>query len=556
MRAELERKLRRVRLRCLVNLLLETAWTLAAAGVLAAVAAGAQRMLAVGLLTLPVTWALVGAWAALTLALWWFRRPGRLQTAIFADERMRFRERFSTALAVAGSDDPFAVSAVAEARQAAERLDVKGKFPVRPSRTWYYAIAPWALFAALLAFLPNMDLLSREAERRQRRRETARLDQAKAQIKQAAAVVRTAVARLADEELAAELKALGQLTRSAKPTELRRQAIRKLSDLSEKIKQMREGANYRSAARIREMMKKLRSFPKSRFPELERALARGRFDKAAEAVKGLQRKLNEGKLTDAEKEALQKELDDLAKQLQQLGDERKQMEDALEGAGQDKRLAQLSDEKIREALRDSGLTAEQIDRLMRELADCRAGSQACGQLAEALAQCGQGEQLPAEELDALLDRLAQMESRIGRLAGVEGSLDQIEDAIALLGQCRGQGGQGRGGKGLFLEGEALGRGAGTGGPGQGYGAQDAAAGGKVGLDKTRARGKTQKGPIIASRFFRGPQVKGEARRELAEVVQAAGDAASEAISDKRIPRKYESSVKGYFGELEKSGREK
>lgn len=558
MRVELERKLRRVRVRLLCGLLLETtAWTLALAGVLAVVAVVAERMLAVGLPAVPMAWALAGGWALLTAGLWWLRRPGHLQTAILADERMGFSERFSTAMAVAGSDDPFAVSVVAEARRAAQRLDVKGQFPVRPSRAWYLAVAPWAVFVGLLVFLPNMDLLSRLAQRRQRQRQTAQLDQAKAQIKQASAVVKSAVDKLGDQELAAELKTLGELTRSAKPVQLRTQAIRKLSDLSEKIKQMREGEKYRAAARIKQMMKKLRSFPKSRYPQLQRALAQGRFDKAAEAVKDLQRQLDEGKMTDAEKKALQRELDDLAKQLDKLGDQRKAAEDALEEAGQDKRLAQLSDDDIRKALRDKGLTREQIDRLMRELQDCRAGSEACEQLAEALSECGTGRQLSAEEFDGVLDQLSDMESMTGRLADVEETLEQIEAAIAQLGQCQGQGeGEGgKGGRGLFLEGDSARRGPGTGGPGKGYGEQDTAAGGNVGTRKTRARGKTQKGPIIASRFFRGPQVKGAARQELTEVVQAAADIASEAISDKRIPRKYESSVKDYFGELEEAGRQ-
>jgi len=65
--------------------------------------------------------------------------------------------------------------------------------------------------------------------------------------------------------------------------------------------------------------------------------------------------------------------------------------------------------------------------------------------------------------------------------------------------------------------------------------------------------KGSQGPVIASWYFKGMQVKGEAKRAFAEVVQAGRDRAAEAISENQIPRKYEESVKKYFGRLEQSG---
>jgi hypothetical protein len=45
-------------------------------------------------------------------------------------------------------------------------------------------------------------------------------------------------------------------------------------------------------------------------------------------------------------------------------------------------------------------------------------------------------------------------------------------------------------------------------------------------------------------------VKGEARRDFAEVVEAGRARAADAISENQIPRKYEEAVKKYFGQLE------
>ena len=73
--------------------------------------------------------------------------------------------------------------------------------------------------------------------------------------------------------------------------------------------------------------------------------------------------------------------------------------------------------------------------------------------------------------------------------------------------------------------------------------------------KTRSQSKVEEGPIIASWYFQGSQVKGEAKRDFTEVLQAARDEAAEAVSENEIPRKYEEPIKKYFGGLEQSGTE-
>ena len=68
--------------------------------------------------------------------------------------------------------------------------------------------------------------------------------------------------------------------------------------------------------------------------------------------------------------------------------------------------------------------------------------------------------------------------------------------------------------------------------------------------KTRAKSKVGEGPVIASWYFHGSQVKGEAQRDFTEVIQSARDSAAEAISENEIPRRYEEAIKNYFGRLE------
>ena len=56
--------------------------------------------------------------------------------------------------------------------------------------------------------------------------------------------------------------------------------------------------------------------------------------------------------------------------------------------------------------------------------------------------------------------------------------------------------------------------------------------------------------MIASWYVKGDQIKGEASQQFKDVVVAGRDSAAEAIQDNQIPKKYEQSVKSYFGRLE------
>ena len=96
---------------------------------------------------------------------------------------------------------------------------------------------------------------------------------------------------------------------------------------------------------------------------------------------------------------------------------------------------------------------------------------------------------------------------------------------------------------------------GPGGEGIGYGPRATDDSGKTATKRVRTANKPGQGPVIASWYFKESQIKGEARRDFTEVVQAARDGAAEAISENEIPRKYEDAIKTYFGQLEQSGGE-
>ena len=463
------------------------------------------------------------------------------------DERLGLRERFSTTLALAGSTDPFAEAARSEAREKAARLRLRERFPIRLSRRWALTATAWAIAAAVIAFLPTMNLLGSLAQRLRQEQRQTQLAEAHAEVRQAAQAVQAKVSELGDAELTEDLAGLERIE-AAQGSDVRRQAIRKLGDLSELLKKKLSADELAAAGAMRQMLKGLRGSREALSRELSRALAKGDFAAAAEMVRQLQKKLAEGKLSDQQAQAMAKQLAGLGKQLDDLAEKKKQAEKLLEQEGLDKKLAQMDQKDLRQALKDKGLSDEQIEKLMRKLAACKAASENCRGLGKALAGAGEGMTLTPEELAELLDRLEELEAVAGKLEAGQDLLEEIERAIALLGE-----GDCEGGAGDWRPGLALVQGRGTGGPGRGAGPRKEDSSDLTGTKATRSPSQTGKGKIIAASYFKGRQVKGESKKDFARVAQAARDRAADAIDENRIPRKYAPAVKDYFDRFNRSG---
>ena len=312
--AVFEKKLRLVRLRCSVNLLLkQTGKVLTCAGIIAVLSVLTERLLAVSVINSWTLWGFGGAVTALAFLPWLLRQPSRMQTSLLLDERLRLHERFSTTLALADSKDPFANAARAEARGNARHVNLKGRFPIRPSRCWLYVISTWVIAMALVLFMPQKDLLGLFRKRQEAESRTEQIQQAKVDIKQATDTVKQIVKQFGDPELAEELGKLEQLPKDAKPMEIKREAIRKLGDLSDKIRKMQTGAQLDSMNLMQQMFKQLRGSPDVFSQKLRLALAKGDFAQASNLLNQLQKQLMEGKLSDEQQKALSEQLKEFRK---------------------------------------------------------------------------------------------------------------------------------------------------------------------------------------------------------------------------------------------------
>src|SRR4030042_7177207 len=186
----LEKKLPSVVVRCSSNLLRKQAGrVLTAVGIIMMLAFLTDRLLALGIINSFNSRAILsfsGAAMVMILLLWLMKQPSRMQVSLLLDERLKLRERFSTTLALADSDDPFADAARREARTKAEQANIPGSFPIRPSKCWIYAAGTWLIAAAIIFFMPQKDLLGFLRKDRQQQQLARQLEQTTVDIKDAA----------------------------------------------------------------------------------------------------------------------------------------------------------------------------------------------------------------------------------------------------------------------------------------------------------------------------------------------------------------------------------
>lgn len=544
-----EKKLRQVRRRCSVNFFLQKSGAvLIVAGSLAILAILIQRLCAFWVFRPSLLWA-SGAIALTTITiLWWFSRPNAFQTALLVDGRLQLHERFSTAMALAQSSSPFAHQAKLEIRERVSQIQLSRQFPVKPTRCWGYASLIWIVMFLLVAFLPQKDLLGFLAQKETQQQQAKKIQQDRQLVQDSTRRIKLVVKQLGDPELDADLASLESLTQNSHLNTPPRQAIRKLGDLADRIKKMQNRGQADSLAMMQKMLRQLKGASGQELSQKFRyALAQGKFPQASSLLRQMQKQLERGELSDRQKRQLSEQMQNLAQQIKALVDEKNMLEKELQKRGLDKKLAKLGEKELREALTKKGLDAKKIEELMQKAAASRMAANRCSSLAEAMAAASGAEGgLSSESLAELADQFSDIESFQKQIKLTQATLDEIENAIACLGkgQCQGQGKQGP-----WRAGDSSKSGSGTGGPGVGYGPRNSDTDGETTAKTTRVNSPAGKGPVVASWYFKGSQVKGQSHRPLAEVVQSARDNAAEAISDNEIPPKYQDSVKQYFSQL-------
>ena len=551
----LQRQVSRARAILWTNLWLENACqTLAGAALVFACVVLVTRLVgwtwpmgltALGLLAaamvVSVVWSVVG-------------RPSEAVAAAKLDEAAGLRERVSSSLYCVGADDPFAQAVCADAEERVGRLTVHKHVRLRKPGSWWQTGA--ACLLAALMFLVPVGVLSGEDQdgepftQAELVRTRVEVQNQMRDLKQMAET-NPALADLKNEMDDLDLKEIEKLER---PTDIRHEAIKKIDSFEDAVRKKKEGSDFDKVNESKRMMRALEKpkGPETSVQKLAQQLKDGDFKAAQETLKEIQQQLAEAeKAGDKDKvDALQKQLDDLSSQIDQLA-KQEQLQKQLEQAGMKKEdiermLENLSPEDIKEMkeqLQAKGLPQKKIDQLVQQMQKQGQACKACKSMAKSLSDaskaCSKGQcQKACDGMQGAAGQLAELSELDQQQKDLDSAMQSLEDmkkdADNKCGQCSGN--KDSGGSGGTQVGD---------GPGGKVASPDIDAEFKV----EKAEVETRKGAIVGQFLVDADRGTDGTDPQLVEVVAAAERDASETVNRDQIPRQYQKTVKDYFARL-------
>lgn len=452
------------------------------------------------------------------------RRPDLMDAALAADLRLGLRERLSSSYELADAEGGMVGALHRDAERHLSHLQDGRDFPLVPRRGLRWFAVPFLIFGIGYVLFPELDLFGyreRQAEARQR---AEALEAKVKKLNLTADVLRRTEAESAPaaEAQAKELKLVAEELQAGKITE--KQALARVSSLAEQLREQRENLKENQP---QPQLAEANKLTVAR--EVAEALQNGRTSDAAQKLKDLKKKLQEGKLSQQQKEALAKDLQALS---EMMGGESKPLNAAVLKA-----LSQAG----------ANLSSEDLDSALDAM------------------------ELSLEDMASVLDQLAKLESALGRLGEWKSELLGPSEFCRNCGkriglcdhcsECRGGRCSHCGncglcegcGRGLWAEGEANMPGNGMGGPGMGRGQQvgelpDA----DVDFEPTILPGGMTQGKMLANMLEKtAPEVGAEASADyVGGTFTAVRQEAEQALTKEDIPRGSREFVRQYFGSLE------
>ncbi|HIJ73501.1 MAG TPA: hypothetical protein HPP83_05300 [Candidatus Hydrogenedentes bacterium] len=436
---------------------------------------------------------------AVVAAVW--RRPSLLRSALEGDRTFRLAERLTSSYELSDAEHPMVQALHADARGRLAGLNVRQGFPLATKHSLRWAYVPVLLFLLAYLLLPEFDILGRRARQAEAKAHEEEL-RVKAEILRNAA---KPIQRIPEQTHQASLDAMEGLERLADDLQNdainEKQALARLTNLAKTLDQQRN--KFQAENPMPKLAADTTKLDTTQ--DIAKALQKKDFGKAAEKLNEMQKKLEEGGLSQEQMKALSEEMNQLA--------------DMMAKMNMDSQLSQ----ELAEALKNAG--------------QCMCES---GQLSETLDALEQA-QLSLKDLESIAKQLEQMETLLAECGNCMGCLG---------GQCPGRY-AGIGGN--WQEGE---------GPwgGGGMGRRGTGRGGRVGdlpdvdgaYDATMLPGDLTKGKILASILQRGaPNEDAQSSREYAagafvEVRQQA----EQALNKEEIPPGSKEFVRQYFGSLD------
>ncbi len=531
------RVFRRLRFQRFVTTLV---WALAIAFLLVAVLLGSLKALN---LVIPgpqwAPFAVAGAVAALIAALVAvFSGASRLDAAVAIDHAFHLNERLSSALTLPADlrESAAGQALFADTVRKLAELDVTSAFATKLPRRAWVVLVPAGLAVLMLfvpAWIPRTVLAKTEPQ----------VDK-KALAKQAEALTKkiTSQRQAIDKEkfpeaakLLAQIEKKSEDLAKAPPTQKDKLMV-EMNKLTDALKERRKQLG--SPDQVNRQLQQLKAMGQNGpADQFAKELAKGDFKKAADQLKQLQEKMQKGEMTQAQKKALQEQLGEMSKKLNDL-------------ANMEQRKKQLD-----EALKNGGLSKEQYEREVEKL---KQQSKSLRQLQEIASKLGQAQEAlkngdakkAAESLGMTQQQLSQMAKQLDEMDSLDSTLADVQDAK------NGMNDDGMNQLGQMLDGmgnmSGMRKGNGNGsGRGRGMGDRPEAPD-ETATYTTKVQQQIKKGKAVLQGFTQPSKtVKGESVIDIQGEMEAATASAAEALSNQRIPKNVEKHIRAYYDQINK-----
>ena len=468
---------------------------------------------------LPGLWPLerLVPWAAGLGVLWlcaglWLRRVRLMDAALEADQTLGIKERLSTALALGEPKNEPEQAVMEDALAWARRIRPGRAFTADLRRETTLALAPVLVMALVWWLMPQYNLLAHGQEEKKqaaialetRQRAATELEQLAREANDPAKIDKPASV----ERVQRELNMLARNLAEQKITE--QQALARMEKLKDAMRERRAELEKQLAKPNNLETKGQGKFTK----DIQKAVKRGDFDKAASLMDELAEKLKKNEMSEQDKAALQQELKAMAEKLgtdTPLGDSLAKACDKM-GNGQ-----------FNEALADMEMSAEQLRDLKAMLAELK--------------------DLEALDYDMDARKLAQA----CQMCKAGDNPSSCTGSAAALGQLAG--------RKPWQAGDSRNQGAGMGKDGIGQGSVAAKEEGQTALQKSRVQGQIQPGKIIARMKVPGSQAPGEVTTQYEALRLEYSQRAEDVINKEVMPLEYKTRVRDYFSAIKYAGQE-
>ncbi|HEY2587064.1 MAG TPA: hypothetical protein VGI81_15060 [Tepidisphaeraceae bacterium] len=321
-------------------------------------------------------WAGLGVAVAASIVYAIIRRPTAQQAAVAIDERLALKEKFSTALFVRASNDPFAVAAVKDAERTATNVSLQKRFPVQFPRAGIGTIAATTLVFLLAWLLPTFDLFGMkqsaiaksQAVEENRRQAQDMIHRAIAEIDAAPkSVAEKPEIQMAKRELLA-MKG----NKTADPETARSTGQKAIEQVQQAIKQKIQ-ANKDFAVTQQEMQEFKNMTPPADEPgpiaDAHRNLAQGKFDAAVQDLSKAVDNFN--KLDPKEQDKAARQMDQLAKAIQKMANDPKvqqNLKQQMQNMGATQQQQQQMQNLLQQAAAGNQQASQQLQQLGKQLA--------------------------------------------------------------------------------------------------------------------------------------------------------------------------------------------